>query len=577
MSGDKALMTELKKTLSKQKSGQQVPDSLEGEVTEDGILGKFRELYEKLYNSAGTEEEVGRVKLKLSDMIKEDDSKEVNRVTGDIVQKACQRMKPGKTDVSESYTSDVFCNAPDSLFHALAAVFRSFLVNGTITLSILSCAFLPLYKGGHKKPDQFTTYRAIAGASQLLKLWDYVVLELWGGHLSTDTMQFGFKKHMSTTHCSWLVTEVCGHFLRRRSSVYVALMDCSMAFDKCLFSKLFNKLSSKLPAIVVRTLLWVYEEQKRCVKLRERRSTSFTLTNGTRQGSVLSPALWYVYLDDLLVEFRSLKLGCYVQGVWHGMAPSRSALQEMVSVCERYGEEHIMVFSTDPVPAKSKTKCILVCGKDRVASYPVPIQLGGRDLPWVETALHLGHTLHQNGKMHADAKIRQSIFIDRSVEVREQLHYADAADILRAQAVYCCDGYGAMLWQLDAEPAQQYFQAWNTSVKLVHQVPRSTYTYLVEGYLAGGETSLRNQVLARVPGVLISLLQSSSAEVRFLARVALADGGSVTSQNVRYVKKLTGLSPVQYGGNRLKSALSSQTVPTEQLWRLGLLSSLLSL
>ena len=101
-----------------------------------------------------------------------------------------------------------------------------------------------------------------------------------------------------------------------------------------------------------------------------------------------------------------------------------------------------------------------------------------------------------------------------------------------------------MLWQLDAEPAQQYFQAWNTSVKLVHQVPRSTYTYLVEGYLAGGETSLRNQVLARVPGFLISLLQSPSAEVRFLSRVALADGGSVTSQNVRYVKKLTGLSPV---------------------------------
>ena len=131
-------------------------------------------------------------------------------------------MKPGKSDVLESYTSDMFLNAPDTMFDALAAVFRSFLVHGTVTLSILSCAFLPLYKGGHKKPDQLTSYRAIAGASQLLKLWDYVVLELWGGYLSTDSMK------MSTTHCSWLVTEVCGHFLRRRSSVYVALMDCRL-------------------------------------------------------------------------------------------------------------------------------------------------------------------------------------------------------------------------------------------------------------------------------------------------------------------------------------------------------------
>ena len=49
-------MEELKKILSKQKGGQQVPERLEGEVTEDGILAKFRELYAKLYNSAGTEE-----------------------------------------------------------------------------------------------------------------------------------------------------------------------------------------------------------------------------------------------------------------------------------------------------------------------------------------------------------------------------------------------------------------------------------------------------------------------------------------------------------------------------------------
>ena len=223
--GDRALMAELKKTLSKQKSGQQVPESLEGEVTEDGILSKFRELYDKLYNSASTQEDVGRLKTHLEEMMDSSSMTEVKKITTETVKNACTRMKPGKNDVSESYTSDVCLHAPDSMFQALAAVFRSFLVHGTVTLSILSCAFLPLYKGGHKKPDKFTSYRAIAGASQLLKLWDYVVLEIWGNHLSTDSMQFGFKKSSSTAHCSWLVM---GHFLRRRSSVYVALMDCRL-------------------------------------------------------------------------------------------------------------------------------------------------------------------------------------------------------------------------------------------------------------------------------------------------------------------------------------------------------------
>ena len=58
----------------------------------------------------------------------------------------------------------------------------------------------------------------------------------------------------------------------------------------------------------------------------------------------------------------------------------------------------LILFSTDPVSAKSKTKCMLVCGQDRVTVYTALVKLIGRDLPWVETALHLGHTLHQDRK-----------------------------------------------------------------------------------------------------------------------------------------------------------------------------------
>ena len=52
-------------------------------------------------------------------------------------------MKPSKGDVSGSYTSDAFLNAPDSFFDLLAPVFRSWLIHGTVTMSLLACAFLP--------------------------------------------------------------------------------------------------------------------------------------------------------------------------------------------------------------------------------------------------------------------------------------------------------------------------------------------------------------------------------------------------------------------------------------------------
>ena len=343
-------------------------------------------------------------------------------MTGSFVKEACSRMKPGKADVTQSFTSDVLLNGPDNLFDHLASIFRSFLVHGDVTLELLSCAFLPLFKGGLKNPNLSDSYRAIAGSSQILKLLDNVVLLVWGDLLGSDSLQFGFKKGTSTTQCSWLVMEVASYFLRQGTPVIATLLDCSKAFDKCQFSTLFSKLMDrKLPAIVIRMLVCVYEEQQGCVKWAGIRSSSFSITNGTRQGSVLSPTLFSVYLDDLLKELRQLGLGCHMGGLWVGaagyaddlilLAPSRSAMKKMLKVCENFAESANLQFSTDPVPAKSKSKCIYMCGySDPV--YPVPLQLCGADLPWVVHATHLGHELHQLCNMEFDAKTKRAKYID---------------------------------------------------------------------------------------------------------------------------------------------------------------------
>ena len=91
---------------------------------------------------------------------------------------------------SGSYTSDVFKHGIDLLFDHPAMIFRSFLIHGTISKEILTCA---LFKGGFKSASKFDSYRAIAGASQLLKLFEYVIIILWGYRLCSDTLQLLFK------------------------------------------------------------------------------------------------------------------------------------------------------------------------------------------------------------------------------------------------------------------------------------------------------------------------------------------------------------------------------------------------
>ena len=331
----------------------------------------------------------------------------------------------------------------------------------------------------------------------------------------------------------------------------------------------------------------MYEEQTGCVKLAGKKSSSFRITNGTRQGSVLSPALFSVYLDDLIQKLRNLGLGCHVGGWWMGacgyaddlilLAPLRSVLQEMVKVCQEYGEEHNLVFSTDPNPTKSKTKCIYFCGRMKNVKYPAPVQLYNKELPWVVSADHLGHTLHQMVNMDQDCKIKRAKFIDKTVGLRDQLSFAKPEQVIKAAEVYCCDGYGSMLWELESDTAEQYFKAWNTFVKLTFEVPRSTFTYLVEGFLAKDFVSLRNQILGRYPSFFQKLLKSPSKEIRLLANIVGRDPRSTTYKNLQHVKNLSSLDPWDFSSQRIKIQLPVKKVPENQKWRLGLMANLMEI
>ena len=76
--------------------------------------------------------------------------------------------------------------------------------------------------------------------------------------------------------------------------------------------------------------------------------------------------------------------------------------------------------------------CMIFCGKAGRVQYPDPVKLDGKDLPWVENADHLGHTLHQETNMDRDSKRARGRFIDRTVEIREELFFAKPEQVMKA-------------------------------------------------------------------------------------------------------------------------------------------------
>ena len=320
MEGDIQLLKEMK-TIKKgcNAGNSELPDMVGGAEGEQGIAEMFKQSYDTLYNSAPSGAEMTEIKAMLEGLIGVSAGQDVAKVTGIVVKEAVSKLKPNKTDVSGSYVSDALKNAPDLLYDHLATVFRSWLCHGTVTPSLLACSFMPLLKSSLKDPSDPASYRAIAGSSLILKIFELVVILLWGHLLSSDSLQFGYKAKTSTTHCTWLVSEVVQHMLRGGVNPIVTVLDCSKAFDKCKFSLLFKRLLDKgLPPIVVRVLAFIYMEQYGWVKWGDGKSSLMTMSNGTRQGAVLSPIFWAVYADPMLQRLRALGLGAHVAGLFMG-------------------------------------------------------------------------------------------------------------------------------------------------------------------------------------------------------------------------------------------------------------------
>ena len=250
--GDVHLLAEMKK-LNCKKTKESLPETVEDADNPEDIVDKFRSVYSSLYNSAPSAIQ----ELWEGLTIGNDSIVEVNKITGAKVKEAACKMKPGKSDVSGGFTSDTLLHGPDILFDHLAVIIRSYLLYGTVTNSLLACAFLPLIKS-LKDPAKTDSYRAIAGSSLILKLMDNVILLLWGHLLESDSLQFGFKAKVSTTQCTWLVNEVIAHYVKSGTPVIATLLDCSKAFDKCKFAPLFQKLLKRgVPPIVVRILIFI--------------------------------------------------------------------------------------------------------------------------------------------------------------------------------------------------------------------------------------------------------------------------------------------------------------------------------
>ena len=79
-------------------------------------------------------------------------------------------------------------------------------------MMLLAVSLLPLIKG-LKDSASTDNYRYIAGTLLLIRMFERVILILWGPGIQNDDLQLGFKERTGIVQCMWLVQETLNYFL----------------------------------------------------------------------------------------------------------------------------------------------------------------------------------------------------------------------------------------------------------------------------------------------------------------------------------------------------------------------------
>jgi len=170
------------------------------------------------------------------------------------------------------------------------------------------------------------------------KLFELILLKLYDEFLYSDHLQFGFKKNSSCTAALFTFTEAIKHFNKLGSKVCCAFLDASKAFDKVLHNGLFLKLiNRKVPVGFVRLMKNWYSRLCCMVRWNDITGAAFPVLCGVRQGGILSPFLFAIYVDSLISDLRQSGYGLYIGTLFVGCvvyADDIVLLSVLVLVCK---------------------------------------------------------------------------------------------------------------------------------------------------------------------------------------------------------------------------------------------------
>lgn len=318
-------------------------------LSEDGAVRKrWAEYFEQLLNVE--DERVARIVAVGNGwrMPRLNEQNEVD-VTKEEVERALSEVKSGKAPGLDGCMVECLKKGGVVVVDWLVRLFNVCFDRGMVPLDWCSACVVPLYKG---KGDRFEcgNSRGISLLSVVGKVYGRIVIKRvrMGTDIAIGDEQCGFRQGRGCVDQVFAVKQICEKYLEKGKDVFFAFMDLEKAYDRIDRAALWEVLGLYgVGGKLLNAVKGFYVESRACVRIGNDVSDRFPVKVGLRQGCVMSPWLFNVYMDGVVREVNARVLG-------RGL--------ELVGENGQVYEVNLMLFADDTViVADSKEKlCRLI-------------------------------------------------------------------------------------------------------------------------------------------------------------------------------------------------------------------------